>query len=126
MLQQARHLGRLVERQPVAVAAPSARTELHAAIGPLGNEPGHGRDGSRHDRLRRLHVLLEQQRRDREHVADLVEPVTRVVGRKLLLGLEVEPRQVADRVAILDPVEPADRDATRIGFVGIDLRRRRA
>ena len=100
--------------------APAAFTELSSAIGPLGNEPGDGRNRGRHDRFRRLHVLFEQERRDREHVADRVEPITRVVGRKLLLGLEVETGQVADRVAILDPVETADGHAARIGILGID------
>ena len=70
--------------------------------------------------LGRLEVLLEQERRDREHVADVVEAIARVVGRELLLGLEVEAHQVADRVAVLDPVEPADRHAARVGVLGID------
>ncbi len=60
-----------------------------------------------------MHVLFEQERRDREHVADIVEAITGVVGRKLFLRLEVEPRQVANRVAIFDTIEAANRYTTR-------------
>ena len=71
-------------------------------------------------RLGRLEVFLQQQRRDAEHVADVVEAVAGVVGREFLLRLEIDPHQVADRVAVLDPVEPADRHPARVGVLGID------
>ena len=110
----------LVERQPIAVLGRLRAVEFRPAVGPLRNEPRDGRHGGRHDRFGGLHVLFQEQRRDRQHVADRVEPVAGVVGRELFLGLEVKTGQVADRVAILDPVEPADGHAAGIEVLGID------
>ena len=59
----------------------------------------------------------------RQHVADVVEAVAGVVRRELVLDLEVEPHQVADRVAILDAIEPADGDAAGIGILRVDAER---
>ena len=41
--------------------------------------------------------------------------MARVVRRELGGGVVVDADQVADRVAVLDPVEPADGDAARVG-----------
>ena len=68
--------------------------------------------------LAAVEVLLQQQRGERQHVADVVEPVPGVVRRELGGGVVVDADQVADRVAILDPVEPADRDAAGVGVFG--------
>ena len=111
-------LGFLVKGHPLAPRAVVA-TELGAGDDANGHGLGHGGHGLRDDRLGRLDVLFQQQRRDREHVADIVEPVARVVGRKFLVGAEVDPHQVADRVAVLDPVEPAQRDPARVGIVRV-------
>ena len=73
-----------------------------------------------HDRIRGLDVLFQQKRRDRKHVGDVIEAVTRVVRRELFFRLEIESRQVANRVAVLGPIEPANRAAARIDVVGID------
>ena len=73
--------------------------------------------------LAAFEVLLQQQRRERQHVADVVEPVPGVVRRELGGGVVVHADQVADRVAVLDPVEPADRDAARVGILPVDPER---
>ena len=56
-------------------------------------------------------VLLQEQGRDRQDVADVVEAVADVVVGEVGGRLEVDADEVADRVVILGPVEPADRDA---------------
>ena len=53
-------------------------------------------------------VLLDVQRRDGQHVADVVEAVARVVRRQVARVVEVEPQDVADRVAVLGAVQPVD------------------
>ena len=68
-------------------------------------------DGPVEDRLGGGQVLLQQQRRERQHVADVVEAVADVVVGEVGGGLEVDADEVADRVVVLGPVEPADRDA---------------
>ncbi len=76
------------------------------------------------DRRRRREVLLQQQGGERQDVADVVEPVPGVVRRELGGGVVVHADQVADRVAVLDPVEPADRDAAGVGILRVDPERR--
>ena len=75
-------------------------------------------DGPVEDRLGGGQVLLQQQRRERQHVADVVEPVTDVIVGEVGRGLEVDADEIADRVVILGPVEPADRDAAVIARPG--------
>ena len=58
------------------------------------------------DLLRRVQVLLHQHRRNREHVADIVEAVAQVVGGEVLLRTEIHRQQVADGVGVFRPVEP--------------------
>src|SRR5205823_1421357 len=57
------------------------------------------------DRLGRGQVLFHEQRRQRQHIADVIEAVPNVVGGEILGRLEVERQQIADRVVILGPVE---------------------
>jgi len=64
------------------------------------------------------------QRREGEHVADVVEPVAGVVRRERGVGVEVHAEQVADGVAVLDPVEPAERHPAGVGVRQVDLERR--
>ena len=63
-------------------------------------------------------VLLGQQRRHRQHVADVVEAVAGVVGGEIVGRLEVDADQVADRVVVFVAVEPADRDAAGVARAG--------
>ena len=63
---------------------------------------------------RRVKILLHQQRRQRQHVADVVEAIADVVGGKIVGGLELDGQQIANRVGILGPVEPPQRHVARI------------
>ncbi len=73
------------------------------------------------DALGRLGVLLEEERRHREHVADPVEAVADVVGGEAVARAVVHEEQVADRVPVLEAVQPSQRHAS--GVAG-DRRRR--
>ncbi len=121
--QRACNGGLLVEREPFAVRARLRTAEFRPAKAALGHELGDGRHGRGHDCLGRLHVLFQEERRHRKHVADGVEAVAGVIGGKLFVGFEVESRQVADRVAVLDAVQAANRDAAGVDILGIDAER---
>ena len=81
--------------------------------------PGLGRAERRVDhRLGGGQVHLHQDRRDREHVADVVESIADIVGREVIGRAEVEADQVADRVVVLGAIEPPDRHPRRrVGLV---------
>ena len=98
------------------VVAGVVRAPAHVAgeQGRLGGERL-AEDGDAREALRRGDVLLHQQRRDRQHVADVVEAVARVVDGELVGGAAVDAEQAADRVVVLDPVEPSGGHAARIG-----------
>ena len=49
--------------------------------------------------------------------------MTGVIGWKLGRGVVIDPDQVADRVAVLDPVQPPDGHAAGVGVLGIDPER---
>ena len=86
-------------------------------LGRLGDD-----DGLFQDRLGGGQVLLEEQRRRGEHVADVVEAVADVVGGEIGGGLEIDADQVADRVVVFGPVEAADGDAADVGrFRAIEI-----
>ena len=61
------------------------------------------------DLARRRHVAVEQRRRQREHVADIVEPEARLVTRQQRTAVDVERQQVTDRIGVLGPIEPVRR-----------------
>ncbi len=88
------------------------------------NSRDHGH-GPADDRVGRAQVLFEQQRRNRQHVAVIVEPIAGVIRWELVGRVVVHAEQVADRVPILDPVEPADRDPAWIRVVRVDPERPR-
>ena len=75
-------------------------------------------DGLLDDRLGGRQVFLQKQRRHRQHVADVVEAVTDVVVGEVGGRFEVDANQVADRIVVLDPVEPANRDAAVVARAG--------
>ena len=60
-------------------------------------------DGARRDLLGRRQVLLHQRRRDRQDVADVVEAVAEVVGRKIVGGAEIDAEQIANRCCRIRP-----------------------
>ena len=55
-------------------------------------------------------------RRERQHVADIIEAVARVVGREVGGEILVEEAEVADRVVELRAVEAADGHVARVGL----------
>ena len=75
----------------------------HVEVGLLGRHRLGGHLGADRD------VALEVHRRERQHVADVVEAVARVVGREVGREVAFDQAQVADRVVVLHAVQPADR-----------------
>ncbi len=47
-------------------------------------------------------------------IADIVEPIADVVGRKVIGRMKVDADQVANRIVILSAIETADRDSARV------------
>src|SRR5262249_37984354 len=71
-------------------------------------------DGELDDALRSGEVLLQQERRHAEDIADVVEAVADVIAGEVGGGAEVDAEEIADGVVVLSTVEPADRDAARV------------
>ena len=61
--------------------------------------------GARGDLFGHREVLLHQGGRNRQHIADIVEAVARIVGRKLFGSAEIHAQQVADSIRVLRAVE---------------------
>ena len=61
------------------------------------------------DFARRRQVALGQHRRDGQNVGDVVETVTRIVGRKQQIRVDIEREKIADRVGVLGPIQPMNR-----------------
>ena len=80
----------------------------------LGRSIGHNRLAG--DPLSRGQIFLHQDRREREHIADVVEAVAGIVGRKIGCGLEVHTQQIADGVVIFDAIEAPGGDAAGVGL----------
>ena len=102
-------------RPSSSAGEPPLRVELLAVPGD--DRPprlGPGDDRLLADRLGGLQVFFHQDRREAEHVADVVEAVADIVGREVVGRMEVDPDQVADRIVVFGAVEPADRDASRV------------
>ena len=67
------------------------------------------------DLLRGDHVLLEQHRRQRQHVGDVVEAIPGIVLREVVGGTHVDAEEIADGVVVFGPIEAARGDAARVG-----------
>ena len=83
---------------------------------------GRGGEGGAQNLVRGGGVFLEQDRREGEDVADVVEAVAGIVGGKIIGGLELHADEVADAVVVFGAVEAADGDAARVGIgaVGVE------
>ena len=68
------------------------------------------------DLVCRGHVSLQQHRRDREHVRDVVKPVPGIVRRKQGWAVNFHRQQIAYDVGIFGPVQPMDGGSARIGL----------
>ncbi len=112
------------ERHPaIAAVAVGIEADRHE-IGREVDGPALGQLGG--DRLvqhvlRRRQVLLQQHRRERKHVADVVETVAGIVGRKVVGRLEIDADQIADRIVVFGAVEPVDGDGARIRVVRVEM-----
>ena len=69
----------------------------------------------------RREVPLSEQRRERQHAADVVETETRIVGRKEGCRVDIDREQIPDRVAVFRAGQPPDGRPA-----GVRLRRGRA
>jgi hypothetical protein len=106
------------EEQPAAA--------LHVADGGVAHDLERlgGRRGRRGQRVgdQRLGgglVQLERQRRQAQHVGDVVEAVAAIVGGEVARRRERGAEQVADGVVVLDVVEAVQRDPARIAAVAV-------
>ena len=113
--------GRLVVAESLAAHIVILAAEPLAVETLLGHDERLARHGLFHDLFGRLQIFLHQQRRQGQHVANVVEAVTRIVGRKVLGRVVIDARQIADRIAILDTVEPAERHPAGIGIGRVDV-----
>ena len=77
-------------------------------------------DGESTDFPGRRQVSFQEQRREREGVGDVVEPVRQVVGRQQRWTVDLQRQQVPDRVGVLGAGQAVGRRTAR---VGIALRR---
>src|SRR4029077_11297486 len=84
---------------------------------------GGGGSGGRADPRCRSHVLLRQERREGENVADVVEAVADVVRREFLISVEIDAEKIADGVAVFDAVEAAQSHAARVRILRVDAER---
>jgi hypothetical protein len=122
---------RLVVGQPqqflpggvAAFAGGATAMKTDAGHGLLRNYLAHRRDCFGNNGLGRHQVFLEQQGRNGEHVADVIEPVACVIGRELDLAVEINAEQVADGVAILDAVQSPGGDAARVRIGSVNAER---
>ena len=60
------------------------------------------------DFLSRNHVAIKQHWRHREDVSDVVESIARFVRWQQRALVDLQRQKIANRVAILDPVQPMD------------------
>jgi hypothetical protein len=62
------------------------------------------------DLVRSREVPIQQHRRHSEHIGDIVEPITGIVGREQRGDIHIQAKQVANGIAVLAPIEaPYDR-----------------
>src|SRR5205807_1539305 len=94
------------------------RLHLAADVAADGGAGCAGEDGLIDNALGGGEVLLHQERRHGEDVADVVEAVADVVGGEVVGGLEIDGQEVADGVVVLGAVEAADGDAAGIAALG--------
>src|SRR5262245_1257305 len=127
----------VLDRQPAARSPRQILAEAASLIAIGRHEERLGRRRAAHvaerdlaDLRRRTQVPLGENRRQRQRVGVVVEPVSRVVGGQERRRVDLEPEQIADRVAVLHPVEAMQRRAAGIRVLGgraieVGLERRR-
>ena len=73
-------------------------------------------DRPRRDALSRTQILFHKHRRDRQHIANIVEPVAGIVAGEITLRVEVHRQQVADRIGILVAIQSPGSHAAGVGL----------
>ena len=66
-------------------------------------------------------ILFQQHRRQREHIADVVKAITRIIRGKIVRRLEIHAHEIANGVVVFRAIEPANRDAAGVGMVAVAL-----
>ena len=62
----------------------------------------------------RVHVRLDERRRDAKRAGDVVEPMRGIVGRQIDARIDVEREDVADRVGVLRPIQAMEAGRRRV------------
>jgi len=66
--------------------------------------------------FRRIHILLEQLRREDERIAHVVESECRNIGGKTVSRVDFHAKQIADRIVVFSAVQPARRHTSGLRF----------
>jgi len=109
-------------RDGVGAVDPLAQARQGEQLGVV-EAPAIGRLGRQHlehlarDRLGGVEVLFEQERRQREDVADVVEAIADVVGGEVVGGLHLHAEQIAHGVVVLDAIEPPQREPAGVALL---------
>ena len=103
-----------------AVAAWAFVTKVTGGRDSFDGHPREARHGLVHDFLGGLEVFFEQQRGNRQHFAKVVEAVAGIVGREFHFAGKLDPHEVANGVAVLDPIEPPHGHLAGIGIRRVD------
>src|SRR6266478_611667 len=69
-------------------------------------------DRTRGDGLGGVQIVFHQHWRNSEHLTDVVEAVTGIFSRKILVGPKIHTQQIADGVGVLVAVQPVGGDAS--------------
>ena len=91
---------------------PASGCQVTGQHGPCFSPNHHGPAG---DLLGGRQVFFHQQRREREHIPDVVEAVTGIVDWKVLRQTEIEAQPVPDRIVVFTSVEPPGGDPSGAG-----------
>ena len=91
------------QRQPLDVTA-LRHLEADGEVGGARTDRGIA-DRQRADPLRRGHITFQQQRGRPQRIGDVVEAEIAAVARQQIGHVDVQPQQVADRVAVFRPVQ---------------------
>ena len=94
--------------------AVSSSLQILCLVAALERDRFRGADRLVHDPLRCGQIFFEQDRRYRKDVTDIVKSIPGIVRREISRRLEADADQIAYRVIVLLPVEPADRNPSRI------------
>jgi hypothetical protein len=74
----------------LSAAAVPPSPEFAAGNQLFGHDERLGRHGLFNNSLRSPQILFHQERRDTQHVADVIEPVAGIVCREFIGGIEVD------------------------------------